>query len=232
VSQTTDEGRGFAALHPAHVVACYTCKAPFDAISANWCQCLATRRSLVCPGCQKCFCQSPQVYKQGFWERAPQLLWDRVAAEHRSGEDLPENPAAELVEHPLVLIVDDEKEIRRVAFAAITGLGYRAVVASDGEEGIELAARYRPDLILTDAFMPKLDGREMCRRIKANPELATAKIVIITSVYTASRYKYEAYKEFQADDYLSKPLELSSLSDILRKYLGEPAGAEREPAEP
>ena len=136
--------------------------------------------------------------------------------------EVPENPDPELVEHPLVLIVDDEKDIRRVAFAVVTGLGYHAVVASDGEEGIELAARYKPDLILTDAFMPKLDGREMCRRIKTNPETAAAKVVVITSVYTASRYKYEAYKEFQADDYLSKPLDLSSLRDLLRKHLGSP----------
>ena len=231
MSQTTDERRDGAALTPTHVVACYTCKAPFDTLSAGWCQCLVTRRSLVCPVCRNCFCKAPQSYKQDFWERAPQQLWDRAEAEHRPGKDVPENPDAELVEHPLVLIVDDEKDIRRVAFAAVTGLGYHAIVASDGEEGMELAIRYRPELILTDAFMPKLDGREMCRRIKANPQTAAAKVVIITSVYTASRYKYEAFKEFGADDYLSKPLELQSLRDLLRKYLA-PSEEKRELAEP
>ena len=168
----TDEARDGGAPTPTHVVACYTCKAPFDAVSAGWCQCLARRCSLVCPVCRRCFCQAPQSYKQGFWEGAPQELWDRAEAEHRPVGDLPENPDPELVEHPLVLIVDDEKDIRRVAFAVVTGLGYHAVVASDGEEGIELATRYRPELILTDAFMPKLDGREMCRRIKTDPQTA------------------------------------------------------------
>ena len=231
MSQTTDEGRDAAALTPTHVVACYTCKASFDAVSVGWCQCLVTRRSLVCPVCRNCFCKAPQSYKQDFWQRAPQQLWDRAEAEHRPGKDLPENPDAEMVGHPVVLIVDDEKGIRRMAFAAVTGLGYHAVVASDGEEGIELVARYRPELVLTDAFMPKLDGREMCRRIKANPETASTKVIIITSVYTASRYKYEAYREFQADDYLSKPLDLSSLRDLLRKHLGSPGG-EHERTEP
>ncbi len=216
----TDQGQGEAV--PTHVVACYHCKALFDAVSATWCQCLVTRRSFVCPGCAKCFCQAPQSYKQGVWQRAPKALWDRAAAEHRPIEDLPENPDVEVAKHPLILIVDDEKDIRRIAHAAVTGLGYHAIVASNGEEGIELAARYHPELILTDAFMPKLDGREMCRRIKANPYTAAAKVVIITSLYTASRYKYEAYKEFGADDYLSKPLELPSLRDLLRKHLGEP----------
>jgi len=204
-----------------YTVACYNCKEPFDAVSAPWCQCLSARRSLVCPSCGKCFCQAPQSYKQGLWERAPPALWDRSAAEHHHLGDLPENAGPEQVGHPLVLIVDDEKDMRWLALAAVTGLGYDAVVASNGEEGMDLALRYRPELILTDAFMPKLDGREMCRRLKANPETASTKIIIATSVYTASRYKYEAYKEFQADDYLSKPLELASLSDLLRKYLGE-----------
>ena len=120
--------------------------------------------------------------------------------------------------------------MRWLAFAAITGLGYNAVVASNGEEGMDLTARYKPEMILTDAFMPKLDGREMCRRLKADPETASMKIVITTSVYTASRYKYEAYREFQADDYFSKPLELALLRDLLRKYLGPP-GDGRGPAD-
>ena len=211
------------------MVACQTCNSSFDAVSAAWCHCLVTRRSIVCPACLNCFCKAPQSYKQDFWQRAPQELWDRAEAEHHPMEGLPENPDAELVEHPLVLIVDDEKDIRRIAFAAVASLGYHAVVACDGEEGIELAARYKPELILSDAFMPKLDGREMCRRIKANPQTAAAKVVIVTSVYTASRYRYEAYKEFQADDYLTKPLDMPSLRDLLRKYLGPP-GEERKPA--
>jgi CheY-like chemotaxis protein len=126
----------------------------------------------------------------------------------------------EAVRRPLVLIVDDEIDIRKVAFAAISELGYQAIVAASGEEGIEVARTYKPDLILTDAFMPKMDGREMCRRIKANPDTARARVVVMTSLYTASRYKYEAFKEFQADDYLPKPLEFQALRELLEKHLG------------
>ncbi len=218
----TNIDAGSRGLATAYEVACYNCKALFDAVAAPWCQCLSTRRSLVCSACRKCFCQSPQSYKQALWERAPPVLWDRSAAEHHHLGDLPENSDPEEVGHPLVLIVDDEKDMRWLAFAAVTGLGYHAVVASNGEEGMDLAVRYKPDMILTDAFMPKLDGREMCRRLKADPETASMKIVIATSVYTASRYKYEAYREFQADDYFSKPLELALLRDLLRKHLGPP----------
>jgi CheY-like chemotaxis protein len=110
-------------------------------------------------------------------------------------------------------------DIRRIAFAAITRLGYCAIVAGNGEEGIALAVKYKPDLILTDALMPKLDGREMCRRIKMDPRTSATKVVVMTSLYTASRQKHEAYKEFQADDFLPKPLEFRSLEELLRKHL-------------
>ena len=216
------EGRGSPT---AHVVACFHCKALFDAFTVGWCNCLVSRRSLVCPGCRLCFCKAPQSYKQGFWEKAPEALWDRAAEEHRENGGLPANPGPGDIRRPLVLIVDDEKDIRRVAFAAISELGYQAIVAGGGEEGLEAVRSYRPDLVLTDAFIPKLDGREMCRRIKADPETASLKVVVMTSLYTASRYKYEAYKEFQADDYLPKPLGFQALQELLRKHLGPGAVA-------
>ncbi len=203
-----------------HTVACFHCKALFDAVQAEWCQCLVSRRSLVCPGCGHCFCKAPQSYKQGFWQRAPDVLWERQAAERRAPADLPVNPPPESVRHPLVLVVDDEMDILRIAHAAITSLGYQAIVASDGEQGMLTAQRYRPELILTDAFMPKLDGRQMCRQVKADPSTSAATVVIMSSLYTAARYKYEAFKEYQADDYLVKPLELGALEALLRKRLG------------
>lgn len=184
----------------------------------------------MCPGCHHCFCKAPQSYKQGFWEKAPKALWDRAAEEHRAAAELPANPGHGEVSRPLVLIVDDEKDIRRVAYAAISELGYHAIVAGGGEEGLEAVRAYRPDLILTDAFMPKLDGREMCRRIKADPATAALKVVVMTSLYTASRYKYEAYKEFQADDYLAKPLDLQALQELLLKHLGPPSGVQASQA--
>jgi CheY-like chemotaxis protein len=202
-----------------YTVSCAFCQEPFDALQASWCDCIVTRRSLVCPGCGLCFCKSPQAYKQKFWQAAPKALWDRAAAAHKPPE-LPKNPEPQEAKRPLVLVVDDEPDIQRMAGVAVEMLGYGVVFARNGEEGLELAKSHRPDLVLTDAFMPKMDGREMCRRIKSDGDTAAAKVVIMTSLYTASRYKYEGYKEFLADDYLTKPLELDALQEILRKHLG------------
>ena len=200
-------------------VACYSCRAEFDAQEAGWCACLHKERTLTCPHCLSCFCEAPFAYKQKFWAQAPQSMWTRKMSEHLTVDRF-ENPPPERVTRPLVLLVDDEKEIRAVAIRVIESLGYGLIVAKDGEEGLQLAGEYRPQLVLTDAMMPKIDGREMGRLIKSAPATASAKVVVMTSLYKDARYKYEALKTFQADEYLTKPLSIDKLQSLLQRYLG------------
>lgn len=211
-----------------YVVPCFACEAPFDALASPWCGCLASKRTLVCPACGSCFCKADTAYKQNFWEKAPQTMWDRAMAERRTVFDPPPNSPPAAATRPLVLVVDDEPDIQRVALMALGKLGYGAVLARDGLEGLDLASRYQPDLVLADAFMPKLDGREMCRRLKSNPATSGLKVVIMTAVYTAARYRSEAFREFHADDYLSKPLDFEELRAVLQKHLGGRASEARD----
>jgi CheY-like chemotaxis protein len=178
---------------------------------------------LVCPNCLTCFCKAPFAYRQKFWELAPQSMWNRMISEDQTTFELPPNPPPDELPRPLVLVVDDEKDIQRVAVRTIGSLGYGVIVAMNGIEGLEIARKYHPDLILTDAFMPKLDGREMCLRLKTDPETSETKIVIMTGIYTAARYKSEAFREFQADGYLTKPLQFRELQDALQKHLAPPS---------
>lgn len=202
----------------SYAVHCANCKATFDALPAEWCNCLVTERSLICPHCGKCFCKAAPAYKQAFWSRAPRELWDRKFAEHH-GDFARENPSPEEALRPLVLLVDDEKDIRRVACRVIDSLGYGLVMAKDGAEGLALAKQYRPDLVLSDALMPKLDGREMCRRLKEDPDMGPVKVVVMTALYTNARYRTEAFRQYRVDDYLAKPIDLESLRDMLQRYL-------------
>jgi len=203
-----------------YVVACHSCRSTFDALEATWCSCLATERTLVCPSCLSCFCKAQPQYKQTFWRNAPKALWDRKLEEHKQALEPPANPEPAEAVRPLVLLVDDEKDIQRVASRAIAGLGYGLVVARNGQEGLDLAKRYRPDLVLSDALMPQLDGREMCRRIKEDPETAGAKTIVMTGLYTAVKYRTEAHKAYKVDDYLTKPLDFALLREMLQKHLG------------
>lgn len=201
-------------------VACHRCQAPFDALQANWCSCLVTERTLVCPACRSCFCQAPAPYKNGFWSRAPRSLWDRKFAEHHAESAPRANVEPADAVRPLVLVVDDEKDILRIATRTIEALGYGVVHAGNGEEGLALVKKYRPDLVLADALMPKLDGREMCRLIRADPDVAATPVVVMTSLYTAVKYQTEGFTQFRATDYLTKPLDVERLRALLHKHLG------------
>jgi CheY-like chemotaxis protein len=205
---------------PSYDVACHSCGNRYDAAQAKWCSCLWQERSFECPHCLKCFCRAPITYRQRFWREAPQPIWDRKLQEAQADFAPPPRPDPSEVDRPLVLVVDDEKDIQRIATRVLSGLGYGVLVARDGPEGLELAKRYAPDLILADALMPKMDGREMCRRVKEDPETARIKVVVMTSVYNHPKYRTEGVRAFKADDYLNKPLDLAQLTALLQKHLG------------
>jgi CheY-like chemotaxis protein len=205
---------------PTYVVSCFHCQGAFDAMETTWCSCLVTERTLVCSICFECFCKATPAYKQKFWSAAPRQLWEKKFKEHHEPYEPAENPKPSDVTRPLVLLVDDEKDIQRVATKVIGSLGYSMVLAKNGEEGLQMAKIYKPDLVLSDALMPKMDGREMCRRIKSDPETENIKVVVMTALYTNVKYKTEAYRNFRVDDYLSKPLDFASLREVLQKHLG------------
>lgn len=198
---------------------CSHCSARFDALEAPWCQCLHKERSVICPKCNQCFCSATTRYKQAFWMHAPPAMWARKR-EEASRQTTFRNKPLDEVGRPLVLVVDDDKQIQQVAIGVILGEGFEVIVGNNGEEGLRLTAQYMPDLVLTDALMPKLDGREMTRKIKENWDTASVAVVIMTSLYTSGKYKSEAIKKFGADDYLAKPLHVDALRAVLHKFLG------------
>lgn len=206
----------------SYYVDCASCGTPFNALGAAWCSCLAAERTLVCSGCGKCFCQAPRAYRQRFWGDAPPALWEAKLKEHRRPAAPPQNPPTESVRRPLLLIVDDEAGIRRMAAQTAERLGFGVIEAGDGVEGRNLARRYRPEVILTDALMPRLEGREMCRRIKDDPETRDIKVIIMTSLYKGQRYRSEAMTEFGADGYLAKPVAPELLATALRALVPTP----------
>lgn len=199
-------------------VFCYSCKGRYDAMESGWCGCVVKERTLVCPSCLGCFCQAPLSFRQNFWQAAPQELWTRKLTEHRSEPPI-ENLPPDEVQRPLVLLVDDEREVRIAARRGIESLGYGLVVATSGPMGIEMAKLYRPQLVLSDALMPNMDGREMGLIIKEDPACGSPIVVIMTSLYTSAQHKHEAFRTFKADDYLVKPFDFSQLKALLQRYL-------------
>jgi CheY-like chemotaxis protein len=200
-------------------VTCFNCRVIFDAVDADWCSCLTKERTLVCTNCLTCFCKAAPSYKEKFWVEAPPKLFERKTSEGRRAGGLPPNPELEEVARPLVLAVEDDEDIQSIVQRVCQNLGYGFVYALNGQEGLELAHVYRPNLILSDAFMPKLDGREMCRMLKEEPSFADTKMVVMTGLYTDTKYRSEALKRFHVDDYLAKPVAITDLINLLQKHL-------------
>lgn len=203
-----------------YLIRCFHCAEKFDAVAAEWCDCMARTPTLICTFCSACFCVAPHGYKLDFWAGAP-ADFVRRNPYRREAEA---GPAAML--RPLVLVVDDVASMRLLASAMLRRLGYGVVVASDGGEGLRLARELRPEMVLTDALMPKLDGRELCRIIKATPELEKTRVVVMSAVYTAQRYQSEAVVRYGADDFLTKPFDARILRDVLLELVGPPARGE------
>ena len=207
----------------SHVVACWKCAEKFNAASSVWCGCDAKLRTLECPHCKSCFCQAPFAYKRRFWNDAPKML-----REHSSrfriptrdavapGVDPAGAPGASSVRQPLVLIVDDEEPIRSLAACFVEQMGYKVTTVSGPEEAMLITDTISFDVVLTDALMPKMDGRELCRRLK-EAHGDKIKVVLMTSLYTARHFRSEARHVFKVDEYLAKPLRYAELHDALQR---------------
>jgi phosphoserine phosphatase RsbU/P len=118
---------------------------------------------------------------------------------------------------PQVLVIDDDQTIRSVLKKVLRDQGYEVAVANDGLEGIKQARQLQPALIICDWLMPLMDGLSVCRTIKADPELATAFFILLTSRGAIEDRVHGL--DNGADDILTKPFELNELKARVRAGL-------------
>jgi two-component system, OmpR family, alkaline phosphatase synthesis response regulator PhoP len=118
-----------------------------------------------------------------------------------------------------VLVVDDEEPILELLKYNLEKQGYEVKTASDGQIAVDIARKFHPDLVLLDIMMPKMDGVEACRLLRAMPELANTFIVFLTA--RAEEYSEVAAFDVGADDYILKPIKpralMSRISALFRR---------------
>jgi two-component system cell cycle response regulator DivK len=122
-----------------------------------------------------------------------------------------------------VLVVEDHEENRRILRLLLASASIDMIEAVTGEEGVALAEREHPDLILMDIQLPGLDGYEATRRIKANHAVRHIPIIVVTS-YALSGDDVKAF-EAGCDAYVTKPFVPRELLAKVREFLGKQPGA-------
>jgi DNA-binding response OmpR family regulator len=119
---------------------------------------------------------------------------------------------------PLVLVADDDADIRSLVVFRLERSGYRVIVASDGEEALALALQHKPDLAVLDVMMPKLDGYEVTRRLRKEDATHSMPVILLTS--RAQEADVARGFESGADDYIRKPFSPQELRARVQAILG------------
>lgn len=116
-----------------------------------------------------------------------------------------------------ILIVDDEVYILHILDFSLGAEGYEVITAADGEEALEKARTEKPDLVVLDVMMPKVDGFEACRRLKNDPETRELPVILLTAKGREVDRKMGI--EVGADDYMVKPFSPSKLIQKIESFL-------------
>ena len=114
-----------------------------------------------------------------------------------------------------ILVVDDERSVRDLLHSFLKATGYQAILASNGEEAIELAKSERPNAILLDVKMPGIDGVETCRRLRTEKQTRFIPVIMATALWDTHAEAVEA----GAEDFVTKPFPLEELSFRVKSIL-------------
>jgi two-component system, OmpR family, alkaline phosphatase synthesis response regulator PhoP len=119
-----------------------------------------------------------------------------------------------------ILVVDDSRSVRLTIQFVLRRAGFTTLVAADGEAGLATARRERPPVVLLDVEMPRLDGFEVCRRIREDPALGGTYVVMLT----ANGQQADELRALQAgaDRYVTKPFNDDAVVELLTELLALP----------
>ena len=124
-----------------------------------------------------------------------------------------------------ILLVDDEESVRKTVGRRLEIDGYRVLTADSGEEGLKIAQEQLPDLVLLDIMMPKMKGRDVCARLKADPKTAHIPVIFLTALGLTDHIK--AGMDLGAEDYIVKPFEPAELKERIKVCLSRHNIAEK-----
>ncbi len=129
---------------------------------------------------------------------------------------------------PYILIVEDDPDIQRLLKTTLSFNGYRVRTAPNGMEGLQVIRTERPELVIADIMMPKMDGFGLVNRLRLHPDTRELPVVIITATYVAPEDK-EFAQNIGATRFIQKPIDLEEFLEIIRDVLENGAPATQPP---
>jgi len=121
--------------------------------------------------------------------------------------------------NPLVMVVDDSLTVRKITSRMLTREGYEVATAKDGVDALQQLQDLKPDCILLDVEMPRMDGFEFARNVRADEATKRIPIIMITS-RTADKHRNHAL-EIGVNEYMGKPYQEDQLLALIRRYTAE-----------
>lgn len=151
-------------------------------------------------------------------EVGPTVLAPSLLVAEATGTEVPLTvvPAAPTV--PLVMVVDDSLTVRKITSRMLTREGYEVATAKDGVDGLKQLQDITPSIILLDIEMPRMDGFEFARNVRADAKVRNIPIIMITS-RTADKHRNHAM-EIGVNEYMGKPYQEDQLLSLIRQYVG------------
>lgn len=120
-----------------------------------------------------------------------------------------------------ILVADDEPDMLMLITARLEASGYEAITAIDGQDALNKIRETKPALILLDVMMPRLNGYQVCREVRKDPDLKDIPVIMLSAKSQESDKFWG--KETGADDYITKPFEASELLAKIKARIGDPA---------
>jgi DNA-binding response OmpR family regulator len=130
---------------------------------------------------------------------------------------------------PTVLVIDDEKDLLELVRYNLEKEHINVILASDGESGLDIGLKHKPDLVLLDLMMPGMNGMEVCRRLRADERIGRVPIIMLTA--KAAETDKIVGLELGADDYITKPFSVRELVARVRAVLRRSNTAAQQAAE-
>ena len=119
-----------------------------------------------------------------------------------------------------IAIIDDDPVTRTMLARILDREDLKIMQASDGQEGWDMIQREVPDLVISDMLIARIDGLDLCRKIKRDPILKLVKVILISAIYKGFHHRAEI-RESQADDFIEKPIQAKVLKEKVDRLLLE-----------